>query len=62
MLPRYDFTSKIRRMYDDIANSATQQEEYNKTVSDGFQGKKVVRDCISDCSQTVMSHETDEYP
>ena len=28
---RYDFTSKIKRMYDDIANSATQQDEYNRT-------------------------------
>ena len=35
---RYDFTSKIKRMYDDITNSATQQEEYNKTVDHSFQG------------------------
>ena len=34
----YDFTSKIKRMYDDIATSATNQEEYNKTTENDHQG------------------------
>ena len=31
---RYEFSSKIKRMYEDIKNSACQQEEFNKKYQD----------------------------
>jgi len=37
----YDFTSKIKRMYEDITKSVTQQEAYNKTVPDTSLGLDV---------------------
>ena len=35
----YEFSSKIKRIYEDIKSSAAQQDEFNKKYKDNQQGK-----------------------